>query len=141
MNRYLDSSYAQPATADGAHSGLAFSLSKLLAQKMAGGSAAVGLGGKKKKGKGKDVQREVEERPAFLVSRCPKETMARLDSEGGCFWCVFPSSFFTFPSFTPLPPTDDDRDDNAAVNSTPRSLRPSATEATRTTEGRFVSRT
>ncbi|GAA5858154.1 hypothetical protein JCM8547_005673 [Rhodosporidiobolus lusitaniae] len=68
------------STGEDAHTGLAFSLSKLLAQKMQSGQAALSSGSKK--GKKKD---EGEGRPAFLVSRCPRETLARLDGEGGCF--------------------------------------------------------
>ncbi|GAA5833470.1 hypothetical protein JCM11251_003504 [Rhodosporidiobolus azoricus] len=62
------------------HQGLAFSLSKLLAQKMAGGA-----GGLKGKSGGKGRLEEEEERTAFIITRCPSSTLARLDTEGGCF--------------------------------------------------------
>ncbi|BGP52413.1 hypothetical protein JCM10450v2_008391 [Rhodotorula kratochvilovae] len=71
-----------------AHQGLAFSLSRLLAEKMAmkgfvpglhdpsAAPAAVReLAGARGGGAG----------PAWLIQRCPKATMARLDDEDGCF--------------------------------------------------------
>lgn len=102
MNRYLDSSYAQPVAQEGSHSGLAFSLSKLLAQKMAGNRLSPPS--LSPKGKKKQSVQAQEERPAFLVSRCPRDTMARLDTEGGCFWCVLPFLSFSHSlPFFPVP--------------------------------------
>ncbi|GAA6009826.1 hypothetical protein JCM10207_002123 [Rhodosporidiobolus poonsookiae] len=69
------------------HPGLAFSLSKLLADRMAaakrlpGAGSAAGGGGAGKGAAGK----KKEERTAFMVTRCPAATMARLDGEDGCF--------------------------------------------------------
>ncbi|GAA5887070.1 hypothetical protein JCM6882_009437 [Rhodosporidiobolus microsporus] len=77
-----------PAAADAAagssHQGLAFSLSKLLAQKMATNKGGfVGSNGAERwAGQAKE---EDEERTAFIITRCPSSTLARLDAEGGCF--------------------------------------------------------
>ncbi|GAA5909068.1 hypothetical protein JCM8208_007421 [Rhodotorula glutinis] len=66
-----------------AREGLAFSLSRLLADKMARSSFASSL---------QDSTIQVDQhrydepaRPAWLVQRCPATTMARLDADGGCF--------------------------------------------------------
>ncbi|GAA6030680.1 hypothetical protein JCM8097_006269 [Rhodosporidiobolus ruineniae] len=82
---------ASGSSSSTSHQGLAFSLSKLLAQKMAreGSSSFPGLGWSAGTGgtgkKGKKKAHEEEERPAFLVSKCPSGTMAQLDTEDGCF--------------------------------------------------------
>ncbi|GAA5847586.1 hypothetical protein JCM9279_005312 [Rhodotorula babjevae] len=65
-----------------AREGLGFSLSRLLADKMARSSFAPSMHD--------SVQVEQQRydepaRPAWLIQRCPATTMARLDADGGCF--------------------------------------------------------
>ena len=71
-----------------AREGLTFSLSRLLADKMARSSFIPSVHDPA------TPQQRYDEpaRPAWLIQRCPTTTMARLDADGGCFWCVFFSS-------------------------------------------------
>ncbi|BGP04082.1 hypothetical protein JCM10021v2_007830 [Rhodotorula toruloides] len=73
----------------GGHANLAFSLSKLLREKMANHGFVPGLkggDGMSATGKGKGGRAGGDLSAAsFLVKRCPPATLARLDEEGGCF--------------------------------------------------------
>lgn len=74
----------------GRHANLAFSLSKLLREKMANHGFVPGLKGghgMSMTGKGKGGRAGGDLSAAsFLVKRCPPATLARLDEEHGCFW-------------------------------------------------------
>ncbi|GAA6052566.1 hypothetical protein JCM3770_003246 [Rhodotorula araucariae] len=73
--------------APSAHQGLAFSLSRLLAEKMAMKGFVPGLHGPPTAA---DAARGPggtggTAGPAWLIQRCPKATLAQLDEDGGCF--------------------------------------------------------
>lgn len=91
------------AGGSGSHQGLAFSLSKILAEKMArnarlasSSSSSSSSGGSSGSGSRASGSGALEQSygegagagAAWLIQRCPPATMARLDSDGGCFWCA-----------------------------------------------------
>ncbi|GJN94581.1 hypothetical protein Rhopal_007664-T1 [Rhodotorula paludigena] len=87
------------AGGSGSHQGLAFSLSKILAEKMArnarlastsSSSSSGGSSGSGSRASGSGALEQsygegVGAGAAWLIQRCPPATMARLDSDGGCF--------------------------------------------------------
>ncbi|BGP21098.1 hypothetical protein JCM10213v2_009278 [Rhodosporidiobolus nylandii] len=86
-----DLAHAHTAETAQGHQNLAFSLSRLLAQKMAsargkalaavgGGEAGVRWWNAPAEGSAEEEERE----PDFLITRCPLTTLAVLDEEGGC---------------------------------------------------------
>lgn len=87
------------SAAAASHEGLAFSLSRLLADKMALRGFVPGLHDAPPAAA--RASHGEESGPAWLIQRCPATTMARLDGEGGCFWCAHGSD-----RFLPCPRTD-----------------------------------
>ncbi|TNY22314.1 hypothetical protein DMC30DRAFT_349126 [Rhodotorula diobovata] len=71
------------SAAAASHEGLAFSLSRLLADKMALRGFVPGLHDAPPAAA--RASHGEKSGPAWLIQRCPAATMARLDGEGGCF--------------------------------------------------------